>query len=298
MRGLCISEKENITPQFYLDDYGIGLLQLSKTADDKYISASRLFQTKLNQAWECVFKDIKFDGYTANKILNNVTVGNINASSSLLGEVEFVLNKCDLTSFFIRKIKACVLTGGTLSIDIIQDGTTTNLYNGTPDDNSVVELLINDYSGNFQIVTSGTATMCGGELTNTSSANYYVDGAFNGLIIDIQVRCNQYNYLCDYLDLLVPAVMYKLSALIWKESMDSNRFNNFLNIKLGDNNDNAVTQLAWLDSEYNLLKYDPNAINKSQLGMYQLELEKINIPTPSCKCCMECTGTNFKYLIP
>jgi len=303
IRGLC----ENEEYKYYLDDYGIGLKQLSKTADDKFISGKKLFKTKLNQAWESVFKDFKFNGFKSNKILNTISVGNFTENElQFIGfkGIKFTLLKCELTSFYLNKIYLYVKQGGTTIVKIKVNGVETELFNGTVGNDEVLELSVRDYiSSDFEILVDGTnISVYDGTTSYNCDCNliyFNVSGGLNyGLKVDLQVRCNPYDYLCNYVDLLAEAVIYKLSALLWKEALDSNRFNDFLNIKLGESNSNAITQLAWLDNTYNLLKYDINSTNNKQKGMYQFELEKISIPTPDCKCCLDCEGSSYRIVLP
>jgi hypothetical protein len=304
IRGLC----EDKQYKYYLDDYGIGLRQLAKTSDDKYISGKKLFDTKLEQAWQSVFRDIEINGLKANKILSTSKVGKITtdefAFTGLKG-ITFDAMECELATFYLKKISLHIKQGGATQVVIRVDGIDTVIYNDTVANDTVIVLNYNDYiKSDFSILVLGdNITVYDGSTTYTCDCkrNYYtVTPTKNyGLVVDIQVRCNPYDYLCNYVDLLAIPVIYKLLALIWKESLDSNRFNDFLNIKLGDNNGNAITQLAWLDSTFNLLKYDIQATKIStELGMYQIELEKLNIPIPDCPCCLECNGTSYKLSIP
>jgi len=304
VRGLC----DDKVYKYYLDDYGIGLKQLAKTSDDKFISGKKLFDTKLEQAWTSVFSDVQINGLKSNKILSTSTVGKIIsdefAFTGLQG-IEFNALECELTSFYLKRIKLHIKQGGATQIVIRVDGIDTIIYNDTVASDSVILLNYNDYiKSDFSILVLGdNITVYDGTTSYTCDCkrNYYtVSPTKNyGLVVYLQVRCNPYEYLCNYVDLLAIPVIYKLMALLWKESLDSNRFNDFLTIKLGDNNGNAITNLAWLDNTYNLLKYDIQATKfNTEKGMYQLELEKVNIPIPDCPCCLECNGTHYKLSIP
>jgi len=304
VRGLCVDKDY----KYYIDDYGIGLKHLSKVADDKYFTGKKLFETKVEQAWNTVFNDISFNGFKANKILSKSTIGTINQIAPVpfvgLKGITFNLLKCELTSFYIKTIKLCVKIGGQTQIIIRINGVDSILFDGIIANDTVQEIAVNDYiSSNFQVLVLGdNITVCNGNSNvdcNCTQLYFSVNGVQNyGLIVDLQVRCYPYEYLCNYVDLLYEAVIYKLSALLWKEMLDSNRFNDFLNIKLGENNSSAVTQLAWLDSTYNLLKYDLESSKLVQNGMYQIAIEKIKIPTPDCSCCLECNSSFYKISIP
>lgn len=304
VRGLC----DDKVYKYYLDDYGIGLKQLTKTSDDKFISGKKLFETKLEQAWTSVFSDVQINGLKSNKILSTSTIGKITndefAFTGLQG-IEFNALECELTSFYLKRIKLYIKQGGETQIVIRVDGVDTVIYDDVVASDSVILLNYNDYiKSDFSILVLGdNITVYDGTTSYTCDCkrNYYtVSPTKNyGLVVDLQVRCNPYEYLCNYVDLLAIPAIYKLMALLWKESLDSNRFNDFLNIKLGENKENAITNLAWLDNTYNLLKYDIQATKfNTEKGMYQIELEKVNIPIPDCPCCLECNGTHYKLSIP
>lgn len=304
VRGLC----DDKVYKYYLDDYGIGLKQLAKTSDDKFISGKKLFETKLEQAWTSVFSDVQINGLKSNKILSTSTIGKITndefAFTGLQG-IEFNALECELTSFYLKRIKLYIKQGGETQIVIRVDGVDTVIYDDVVASDSVILLNYNDYiKSDFSILVLGdNITVYDGTTSYTCDCkrNYYtVSPTKNyGLVVDLQVRCNPYEYLCNYVDLLAIPAIYKLMALLWKESLDSNRFNDFLNIKLGENKENAITNLAWLDNTYNLLKYDIQATKfNTEKGMYQIELEKVNIPIPDCPCCLECNGTHYKLSIP
>lgn len=304
VRGLC----DDKVYKYYLDDYGIGLKQLTKTSDDKFISGKKLFETKIEQAWTSVFSDVQINGLKSNKILSTSIIGKITndefAFTGLQG-IEFNALECELTSFYLKRIKLYIKQGGETQIVIRVDGVDTVIYDDVVASDSVILLNYNDYiKSDFSILVLGdNITVYDGTTSYTCDCkrNYYtVSPTKNyGLVVDLQVRCNPYEYLCNYVDLLAIPAIYKLMALLWKESLDSNRFNDFLNIKLGENKENAITNLAWLDNTYNLLKYDIQATKfNTEKGMYQIELEKVNIPIPDCPCCLECNGTHYKLSIP
>lgn len=299
IRGIC-----DTNYKYYLDDYGVSLKTLSKTADSKFISGKNLALSKIKQAWSEVISDIKIGGYKANKILSNSIIGTFteNAVNHVgFNGISFELTNCSLTSFYLKKIELYVVDGGETTIKIIENGTESILFTGIIDSNSIFQLNIDSYiSDDFQILVDGTNITVYESTTNLYKGDmlyYNISNINYGLRIYLQVRCYLYSYLCDYADLLVNAVIYKALALIWKEVLDSDRFNDFLNIKRGENNENAITQLAWLDSTFNLLKYDLSS-KGVEAGMYQLELEKINLPIPKCNCCLECSKDSYILAIP
>ena len=51
--------------------------------------------------------------------------------------------------------------------------------------------------------------------------------------------------------------------------------------------------MVYYDSDYRSI-VDSDVTNKA-LGQYQLSLNKLNIPKPTCKCCMECKTSGWTY---
>lgn len=309
IRGLCESD----TAKYYLDDYGISLLTAAKSADEKFQTGKKLIESKINQAWRQGFNDIQFNGLDANKILNEVEVGKVseNELTDVTGfnGVSHKLDKCcKLSRFYLYKFSVPFKTGGATSIKINQNGTETTLYTGTPADDDIVEIVVNDFvEDGFKILVDLTnVTVYSGTLhiinTHPSALKFSVTstdtalpGQNFGIVSELQVRCDKYKYLCKFTDNIAPAVVYKAAAMFWKEIKDSNRFNDLLNIK----KDVAVAEMAWLDSSYNLLQYDPG-VEKTYApkGMYQKELAKLNLPFPSCACCMECNQDRYQMVLP
>lgn len=297
IRGLC----ETDNAKAYLDDYGISLLTASAVADERYISGKKLIESKIKQAWRSVVKDITFKGLQANKILQTTsyTVDETIALDEFTGfrGIDLYLdNSCELYAFYIGKIKLSVSKGGQTSIKIIADGIETIIYDGTISDDTTITISVNDYvfSNNLQIVADNTnVKVNSGKLINDCcSRNYIINNNSEnyGITADVQVRCDKTMYLCQYSDLLVDAVVYKALALIWDEVNESNRLNNLLLLK----KDDAIMKMAFYDSTFNLMKYDPSIENNyTPKGLYQKELENINIPIPKCRCCMECKSDSY-----
>lgn len=304
IRGLCTTD----SAKYYLDDIGIGITLAAKAADDKYRTGKNLIEAKINQAWEAVVKDIKIKDFKFDKVLNDTIVGesgedSLAASAEFRGQ-KFTLNKgCKLVKFFIHKVSVCVVTGGETTIKIKTATGETEIYSGTLEDNTTTEIVVNELFPDFQILVDNTnIEVCSGKNTFDCSCEHRHftvtghDGTSEnyGITTDLQVRCDLTDYLCKYADKLAYAVQYKAAALIWKEIRDTNRMNNILDMQ----SDKAVAEMAWLDSSFNLLQYDPATdSNYTPKGMYQKELEKINIPIPKCKCCMECESDSYSYSI-
>lgn len=307
IRGLCAQD----SAKYYLDDIGISLLTAAHTADEKYGTGKKLIETKIKQAWEDAFNDIQFKGLQANKTLNDLEIGTLtdNGLPTFSGfrGLKFKLDKsCKLSRFYLYKVTMAVKVGGVTSVIIRQNGTDKELYSGTLGNDEQVDIVVNQYvEDSFQIlannenvqVYSGTATTqcsCNDHKYFTVTGSDDTTEAY-GITCEIQVRCDKTKYLCKYADKIASAVRYKAAALIWQEIDESNRFNDLLTIKQED----ATTKMAWLDSTYNLLKYDPNVESTyTPKGMYQKELEKLNIPIPKCPCCLECASDGYTMVLP
>ncbi len=310
IRGLCSGD----TAKYFLDDYGISLLLAANAADEKFKNGKKLIESKIDQAWKQVFRDIQFKGLDANKILNDVEVGKV-SDEELTGVtgfkgVKFTLKKgCKLSRHYLYKVSVSVHTGGSSTvIKLVQNGEDSVLYTGVPDSGDTVEIVVNDWvEDTFKILvdTTNISVYSGTTyVTNThpealkftvESTDTSLPGQNFGIVADMQVRCDKYKYLCKFTDVIAQAVVYKAAAMFWKEISDTNRFNDLIEIK----KDKAVPEMAWLDSTYNLLQYDPAVeITYAPKGMYQKELEKINIPLPSCACCLECNQDRYQMVLP
>lgn len=307
IRGLC--QQDNA--MYYLDDIGISLLMAAKTADEKYGTGKKLIEAKIKQAWRDAFNDITFHGLEANKVLNDVTAGSISVASvapfDAFRGVKFTMDKdCILSRFFLHKVTLSVKIGGATKIVLRDSGIEYEIYNGTIGNDEIIEVVTNRYmSDSFQILADNKeievysslpniTCNCRDRLHFTINGTSYTSELY-GITADIQVRCDKDKYLCKFVDKIGQAVLYKAAALIWKDVNDSSRLNDYLVIKKED----AIAEMAWLDSTYNLLKYDPAVENNyTPKGMYQKELEKLNIPVPKCPCCMECKSDGYTMVLP
>jgi len=295
IRGLC-----DTTPAlYYLDDVGISLVTAAKIADERYANGRQLVQRMIDLAWDDTFQDILIDGFQANKILNADTIGvyttDTETATGYQGMTFTLSDDCPLLRFYLASVKLKVSVGGVTVIRLISGGVTTTLYSDTPANDELVTVYYNDFvedgwqiqvlMTNITVYTStNTTTDC-----DCTGAYYTTTGDTYGMQIAMQVKCDKENYLCQFVRPIGKAVLYKAAAKIYKEVLDSMRFNDVLNIK----KENAIRELAWLDSTYNLIKYDPSFDNKHYaIGMYQHELAKISIPVPNCPCCLECEEPN------
>lgn len=306
IKGLC---EESTNTLFWLDDIGISLNMLANTASDSFTTGKVLFNRKIEQGWRDVFNDIQFKGVNANKILNEDTVGD-NSEDTLAAFTGFkgmsfeLYDGCGLARFYVSKITLSVVTGGATSIKLTQGSTVETIYTGTPTNNSEVEVTLNRYVDDFSITVDGTSiTVLSGDISTDccDGSKYYTvastgtAGQNYGLVVEMQVRCDKDRHTCKFVDKIADAARYKIGGLIWKEVKDSNAFNDLLNIKKAD----AVMMMAWMDSTYNLLKYDPSTdVTYSPKGMYQQAMKNLNIPVPKCKCCLECTGDSYRISLP
>lgn len=308
IRGLCDEDEA----MFYLDDIGIGLYMASKISDEKYISGKNLIKKKIEQAWNDTLNDIDIKGFKFNKTLSDVEVG-LNSENTLdvvgfKGQSYTKDKLCNLTKFYINTISINLDSGGASTVKIIENGIEEVLFDGILLD-GINLITVNRKFDNFQILydTTNVVPYSGSNYINDSSdcgcggRRFFnvvgVDSTSQsyGLIVELQVRCDLEKYLCKFIDKIASAVRYKAGALIWKEVFDSNRFNDLVNLKRED----AITQMAWMDSNFNLLKFDPaTETNYQPKGMYQQELKKVNIPLPKCNCCMECSGDKYLISLP
>lgn len=312
IKGLC-QEDDNVL--YYLDDIGISLQMAAKVVDPNYGTGKRLIEAKIEQGWKEVFKDIQYKGMNANKILNDDIVG-VNSTDSVAANASyrgmtFTLDKsCKLARFYISKVVLSVANGGSTSVRLTEGTTNTTIYTGTPNDNTETEIVLNQYVSDFTISADNTniEVLSGSTVTDEyyrtggcCETEYYTvvstdtAGQSYGLTVYLQVRCDKDRHSCKFVDKIASAARYKIAALIWDTARNSNAFNDLLNIKKSE----AVVNLAWLDSTYNLLKYDPSAdATYSPKGMYQKELALLNLPVPKCGCCLECVNEKMVISLP
>lgn len=300
IRGLC--GQDNALK--YLDELGISLKFAADAADVSYKNGKDLINTLIEEGWKDTFNDIQIKGMNANKILNEVEIGEnsteeLSASSGFHGFSVSLDENCNLTRFYISKIELKVKTGGSTSVKLIQGNDSEVIWSGTPEDESTTEIILNEYVDDFTVqvnttnveVYSGTTTFdncCHQYFTVSGSENY-------GLTVHLQVRCDKDKYLCKFADKIAPAAYYNIGAKFYKAVKDTTRFNDLIEYK----KESVVTMLAWLHSDYNLLAFDPaTTVTYSPKGMYQKELAKLNIPLPKCKCCLEYQGDSYTMNIP
>ncbi len=311
IRGYC----EDTNSKYYLDDYGISLKTLAKGADERFVTGKRLFETIINRAWKDVFNDISFDGFKANEVLSQATIGvNSNtAMASIAGYngIAFTLDKrCSLGQFYVSSISLSVEVGGNTDIYIVNNGVNQLLFSGAVANDSLLELQVNSYlSDTFSVIVDTTNVQVSkgsaSEEDCGCSYNYFsvnsTEGNNNfGLVVDLQVRCNIEKHLCRFVDLLALPVVYKALGLLSLEMMQSKRLNDYVTDKTKEE---AAQMAGFYDSSINIFQYledkafvggRPNVA----LGQYQLELNKIKIPKPKCNCCIECRDNQYSITIP
>lgn len=312
IKGLC-QEDDNVL--YYLDDIGISLVMAANIVDPNYGTGKRLIEAKIEQGWKEVLKDIQYNGMNANKILNDDIVG-VNTTDALTANASFrgmsfaLDTSCKLARFYISKVVLSVSGGGATTVRLTEGTTNTTIYTGTPADDSETEIVLNQYVGNFTISADNTniEVLSGSTITDEYSrtgcctgTEYYTvtstdtAGQNYGITVYLQVRCDKDRHSCKFVDKIASAARYKIAALIWDTARNSNAFNDLLNIKKSE----AVVNLAWLDSTYNLLKYDPSAdASYKPQGMYQKELKLLNLPVPKCRCCLDCVNEKMNISLP
>jgi hypothetical protein len=311
VRNLCDSATNTL---FYLDDLGISLKGAAAVADERNVTGRQLIERKIAQAWEQVYSDISFDGYKAGSIVWGANVGENTTGYEATGGgykgMTFTIeDNCPLAMFYLHKVTLCYEES---SPDLLQirliDGDTEFLFNATHTGGSK-EVLVNRWITNqeFQIqVNTDDIAVCAGVLTTgdcqpckTSYVTVQSDEGKNwGLQVEVSLMCKPDRHLCKYNGFLAKAAWYKAAALIYKEFLMSTRINDYLTIKSGENNQEVLTQMAWLDSDVNLFNFDAEGRKSYPDGMYQKEMAKIKVPLPSCMCCLECRGNSYNLSIP
>lgn len=313
VRGLCDTSTNSL---FYLDDLGISLKGAAAAADERNVTGRQLIERKIAQAWEEVYSDISFQGYKAGSIVWGGTIGENTDEYEATGGGWKGLNfeiddHCPLSQAFLHKVTVCFQAASpsaTVSVRLIDGSTTTTLYSGEQTGTSK-EILVNQFVENqdFQIQVNTTdLAVCAGAVSTADCDNCYSnwltitgDDSKNwGLVAEISLLCRPNRYLCKYNGILAKPVWYKAAALVYKEFIMSTRLNDYLTIKAGIENKETITQMAWLDSTMNLYNFDPEGKKDYPEGKYQMEMKKINVPLPGCKCCIECRGSSYQITIP
>ena len=286
--------------RYYLDDYGISLNSASKVNDDKFTNAKAMLDTIISQSWKETFNDITFDGMQANKILNDVTYGMSESVNEFTGTKTVTLTKdddCELGEFYLSSLTFYVKTGGETTVQLIQGTTTTELYSDTPSDGDAVTININSFVSDvfkLRIITEGESyknkasneCRCEGVQWYTYSDDYN-DYPF---VFPFQVRCSKEVHLCKYVDLIAPIVINKILGKYWFKVYTTDVFSNYVNSSA----DKVIPLMVYYDSDYRSI-VDSEGQGKAE-GQYQILLNKLNIPKPTCKCCMECKTSGWGYV--
>lgn len=314
VKGLCSTP--TVTPLYYLNDYGISLGKAAKLADDRYANGKAMIEAKINQAWEDTFSRITVDGFKYNQILVSAIVGGVPTDDSIVtlpatvGQdyvgYKFVLNSgCSLGRTYISQVRVRAMAAGTLTMISRCNGTDTTLYSGTVAAGwTVVNVNTSyDYDVSILVDRDTLAIAEGNGVTDFSGKDYSylsyetVGTELAGMEINVQVRCDVSKHFCQFTSILAKAVVYRACALIYKEVLDTTRFNDIV-ILMGSNSDIATStaKLAWFDSETNFFSLeDAKTVG---LGMFQKELSLIKLPVAKCNCCAYCTGSFYKSTLP
>jgi hypothetical protein len=288
IKNLCESEET----LYYLDDIGISLKTVAKGTDERYTNAKAMVERVLELAWDEVFDDALVGGKTLTNILFDDVSGYFNT--------DLVAVTTHTDSFEIQK--RCKLAEATVGCFVLQgEGIATVQY--FVDGELIKEWEDFEFDGKHyfevqssglkhEIVIDGTVDLY--EVDNVPNA--YINNALTYTTFEFYVKCNPKVHLCKFAKTLAKAALYKAGAMMWKQLREGNRWNELIEIKRED----AVAQMAWLDSTYNLLKYDPAQTETYKpKGMYQNEIKKINIPEPKyCACCLKCEGDSIVIALP
>lgn len=273
MRGVC----DATNTKYYVDDYGISLNLASKLAHDSFQSGKELFLSKLAVAWTQVQNDILINGFNFNKVLQ--TYQN-KFTTETTTKTSFVINNyCANAGIYINYFKVKVIGTGTLrvllnDVDIFTTNPSTPLVNNVEDE--TVTLTIDAYipdNSTLEIISMGV---------NIQDAGGYP------MEVSGYIKCDKSYFLCKYYDLLAPAVIYKLCALILNEQLLNPRYNDF--IAYADEGNKLALKIAQYDTSLTPIPIDQLP---QKTGQYQRELKNISkmIPVPKCDCCFECEGS-------
>lgn len=287
IRGVCQSPFD-----YYLDDIGISLKMVAKGTDEKWKNARELINRKIDLAWQEVFSDVKIKGknISGDIIFQGDTGTNAGTSPLPYNGENFTLTlskDCKLATMFLNGVY--LFGNGTNVIVTINDVVYTV---GTLVD--VAYISVNEYAESFNV------TMEGDDLElfsfRRSTSRYITMQGNKGISFDYMITCTNEKWICKFVKQLAKAALYKAGAMIWKEVDGSNVWNELIELK----RDSAITEMAWLDSSYNLLKYDPATTDQYRpKGLYQIEIEKIQLPEPTgCGCCLKCDGDNYVLTLP
>lgn len=282
--------------KFYLDDYGISLNSASKVNDDKFANAKEMLNKIIAQSWQETFQDVSFDGFKANKILSDVTFGKNDETTFFTGTntTTFTLDDdCNLGSFYLSQLNVSIKKGGNTQIILVKGTTETVLYNDDTTDNTIIELAINNFVSNIfsiKVVTDGEIWHNSSDLDCECRSFFSVTDNKYPFTLTFQVRCNVNVHLCKYVDLLAPVVIAKILGKFWFKVYTTDLFSNYVNSE----KEKAISMMVYYDSEFLLITPTDRQIKEQ--GQYQILLKKLNIPMPSCKCCMECKSTGWSYV--
>jgi hypothetical protein len=287
--------------KYYLDDYGFSLNKASNIAGSAFINGKDLVNKLITQSINDLVRSIHFDGFTADKILNDVQFGEV-SSDTYTGTktLTFTLNKsCKLGVFYIADIEFQAKTSGHVKI---QQGTNV-LFDGDVEAETSYTISVNSVMPDIFTISITTdaelyqhigSSTCGcGQVSHYSITSS--DGNSNSFFkTTFQVRCDIGKHLCRFIDKLVPAIIYRTLGKIYFQAYTTDAFNNWIN----STSDKTLSLMMYYDSEYNSI-LDTEGKNASKLGQYQIELDRLSktLPKPDCKCCLECDTIGWTEII-
>lgn len=293
--------------KYYLDDYGFSLFRAANIADEAFLTGKNLIKKNVELAIKDVISDIHFDGFTVNKILSNVSFGSINKSCTFTGEKSISLKldgSCETSTLYFNRLSFSTKTAGSVKVELISD-TALELYNDNVDAEKEISIQLNQNVPSSIIIkiTTDAELYCYDKISSCQCNNnkhYIVDSEDNNYMVSMQfhIRCDISEYLCNFIDIIAPAIIYKTLGKLYNSAYNTDSFNNWINSQ----QDKILQSMVYYDSEY-LIMTDLQGKSTRIKGQYQLEIEKLSkiLPKPNCKCCMDCndsTGWIEQIVLP
>lgn len=301
----CLKDKIGVKScgsyDYYLDDYGFSLLKASNIAGSAFESGKDLVNKLINQSISDVVRSIRFDGFSADKMLNDVVFGNLQTDTYTgTKSITFTLDKaCKLGTFYLANIEFQAKTAGHVKVelngtplfddDVEAETSYTVEYNNNVSD--IFTIKITTDAELYQYISTST---CGcGERTHYSATSS--EGNSNAFVqTTFQIRCDISKHLCKFWDKLIHAVIYRTLGKIYFQAYTTDAFNNWINSSA----EKTLSLMMYYDSEYMSI-LDTEGKNAKNFGQYQLEMDLLSktLPKPTCKCCLDCKDTGWREVI-